>query len=224
MPRPILVEESLSFTARSPFLLSMVTVVLTLLTAILGGCVSSEKYEAEKARALNFQRLLAQEEKRTGELNAKYQEVQRKTSSLESQNRDVSTEMDALREQLNRTQEELTRAREGGGSAAQTKAEDLTLSEPSISEFGLEDIEFKDSDFSDFGSDLGGDLGGDLDAGNDTAMMGGAGGGSSHTVSKGETLYRISKQYGVSVQDLKDWNNLSGNIISIGQKLIVSNP
>ena len=103
------------------------------------------------------------------------------------------------------------------------KAEDLTLSEPSISEFGLEDIEFKDSDFSDFGSDLGGDLGGDLDAGNDTAMMGG-GGGSSHTVAKGETLYRISKQYGVSVQDLKDWNNLSGNIISIGQKLIVSNP
>ena len=180
--------------------------------------------EAEKARALNYQRLLAQEEKRTGELNAKYQEVQRKASSLESQNRDVSTEMDALREQLNRTQEELTRTREGGGGAAQTKAEDLTLSEPSISEFGLEDIEFKDSDFSDFGSDLGGDLGGDLDAGNDTAMMGGAGGGSSHTVAKGETLYRISKQYGVSVQDLKDWNNLSGNIISIGQKLIVSGP
>lgn len=223
MPRPILVEESFSFTARSPFLLSMVTVVLTLMTTVLGGCVSSEKYEAEKARALNFQRLLAQEEKRTGELNAKYQEVQRKTSSLESQNRDVSTEMDALREQLNRTQEELTRAREGGGSAAKMKAEDLTLSEPSISEFGLEDIEFKDSDFSDFGSDLGGDLAGDFDAGNDTAMAG-AGGGSSHTVTRGETLYRISKQYGVSVQDLKDWNNLSGNIISIGQKLIVSNP
>ena len=223
MPRPILVEESLSFTTRSPFLLSLVTVVLTLMTMVLGGCVSSEKYEAEKARALNFQRLLAQEEKRTGELNAKYQEVQRKTSSLESQNRDVSTEMDALREQLNRTQEELTRAREGGGGAAQAKAEDLTLSEPSISEFGLEDIEFKDSDFSDFGSDLGGDLGGDLDAGSDTAMAG-AGGGSSHTVAKGETLYRISKQYGVSVQDLKDWNNLSGNIISIGQKLIVSGP
>ena len=71
-------------------------------------------------------------------------------------------------------------------------------------------------------------MAGDLDAGNDTAMMAGGmacgGGGSSHTVSKGETLYRISKQYGVSVQDLKDWNNLSGNIISIGQKLIVSNP
>ena len=122
MPRPILVEESLSFTTRSPFLLSMVTVVLTLLTMVLGGCVSSEKYEAEKARALNFQRLLAQEEKRTGELNAKYQEVQRKTSSLESQNRDVSTEMDALREQLNRTQEELTRAREGGGGAANSES------------------------------------------------------------------------------------------------------
>ena len=228
MPRPILVEESPSFAPRSPIFLSMVAVALTLMTTVLGGCVSSEKYEAEKARALNFQRLLAQEEKRTGELNAKYQEVQRKASSLESQNRDVSTEMDALREQLNRTQEELTRARDGGGGAAQSKAEDLTLSEPSISEFGLEDIEFKDSDFSDFGSDLGDDMAGDLDAGSDTAMMGGGmaggGGGSSHTVAKGETLYRISKQYGVSVQDLKDWNNLSGNIISIGQKLIVSSP
>ena len=116
MPRPILVEESLSGPARSPILLSIGAVGLTLMTTVLGGCVSSEKYEAEKARALNFQRLLAQEEKRTGELNAKYQEVQRKVSSLESQNRDVSTEMDALREQLDRTQAELTRAREGGGT------------------------------------------------------------------------------------------------------------
>ena len=227
MPRPTLVEESPSSIARFPFLLYIAPVALTLIT-VLGGCVSSEKYEAEKARALNFQRLLAQEEKRTGELNAKYQEVQRKASSLESQNRDVSTEMDALREQLNRTQEELTRAREGGGGAATAKADDLTLSEPSISEFGLEDIEFKDSDFSDFGGDLGEGLGGEMDPGPDTAMMGGdmagGGGGSTHTVAKGETLYRISKQYGVSVQDLKDWNNLSGNIISIGQKLIVSGP
>jgi hypothetical protein len=40
-----------------------------------GGCVMTEKYEAEKARALNFQRLLAQEEKRTGELDSELKRV-----------------------------------------------------------------------------------------------------------------------------------------------------
>jgi len=84
---------------------------IALISAIMNGCVSSEKYEAEKARALNFQRLLAQEEKRTGELTNKYQTTQRKQSRLDSQNRDLNAEMEALREQLNRTEEELTKAR-----------------------------------------------------------------------------------------------------------------
>jgi membrane-bound lytic murein transglycosylase D len=43
-------------------------------------------------------------------------------------------------------------------------------------------------------------------------------------VAKGETLYRISKDYGVSVQDLKEWNRLADNTIHVGQKLIVSSP
>ena len=40
------------------------------------GCVMKEQYEAEKTRALNFQRLLAQEEKRTGELDAEAKRLQ----------------------------------------------------------------------------------------------------------------------------------------------------
>lgn len=43
-----------------------------------------------------------------------------------------------------------------------------------------------------------------------------------HDVQKGDTLYSISRLYGVSVDDLKRWNNLADNIISIGQKLLVS--
>src|SRR5918995_2147254 len=73
----------------------------------LSGCVLSEKFEAEKARALNFQRLLAQEEKRTGELNVKYQDTQRQVGSLQSQNRDLNAELEALRDQLNRSHDEL---------------------------------------------------------------------------------------------------------------------
>lgn len=43
----------------------------------------------------------------------------------------------------------------------------------------------------------------------------------SHTVTKGETLYSISKKYGITVANLKSWNNLSTNAIFVGQKLRV---
>lgn len=42
-----------------------------------------------------------------------------------------------------------------------------------------------------------------------------------HTVAAKETLYAISKMYGVSVEDIQKWNNLAGTGISIGQRLIV---
>ncbi len=46
-----------------------------------------------------------------------------------------------------------------------------------------------------------------------------------HTVSQGETLFGISKKYGVTVEDLKKWNNIgSQNIIAIGQKLVILKP
>ena len=185
---------------------------------LLTGCVSTEKYEAEKARALNFQRLLAQEEKRTGELNVKYQDAQRKVGSLESQSRDVDAELEALRDQLNRSHEELARVR-GGGMA---ESDDLKLSEPSISEFGLDDLDFKDSDLAKLESDL--DLGSNdvpLESVAESTSMA-MGGGDFHTVAKGDTLYRLSKQYGVTVDDLKTWNNLIDNTIHIGQQIVVS--
>ena len=42
-----------------------------------------------------------------------------------------------------------------------------------------------------------------------------------HTVKPGETLYRISKIYNVSVEDLKRLNDLSSNTLSVGQVLTV---
>ncbi len=192
-------------------------------TGFVSGCVSTEKFEAEKARALNFQRLLAQEEKRTGELNVKYQDAQRQVGSLESQNRDLNAELEALRDQLNRSHDELSRVREGGLG----QSDDLKLSEPSISEFGLNDLDFNDSDMTKLDSDL--DLGDSipldspgLDSPNMDTLGGGGLGEVSHVVAKGETLYRISKEYGVSVDDLKAWNQLEDNTIHVGQKLIVS--
>jgi flagellum-specific peptidoglycan hydrolase FlgJ len=40
-----------------------------------------------------------------------------------------------------------------------------------------------------------------------------------HIVQKGETLYYLSKKYQVSIEDLKKWNALKGNHISVGQKI-----
>lgn len=48
-----------------------------------------------------------------------------------------------------------------------------------------------------------------------------AGNAITHTVVKGETLYSISKKYGVSVAQLKEWNNLSDNSAKLGSNLIV---
>jgi membrane-bound lytic murein transglycosylase D len=42
-----------------------------------------------------------------------------------------------------------------------------------------------------------------------------------HTVAPGESLYRISKQYNVTVQQLMEWNGLSDFNVKLGQKLIV---
>ncbi len=46
--------------------------------------------------------------------------------------------------------------------------------------------------------------------------------GTKHTVKSGETLYGISLKYGVTVAQIKQWNNLKNDIIYVGQSLIVS--
>lgn len=42
-----------------------------------------------------------------------------------------------------------------------------------------------------------------------------------HTVGAGETLFSISRRYGVTVDDIRKWNGLAGNDVRIGQALIV---
>ncbi|MCU7710679.1 LysM peptidoglycan-binding domain-containing protein [Priestia sp. JV24] len=43
-----------------------------------------------------------------------------------------------------------------------------------------------------------------------------------YTVKSGDTLYRIAKDNGTSVQQLKDWNNLSSHLIYVNQVLKIS--
>lgn len=45
-----------------------------------------------------------------------------------------------------------------------------------------------------------------------------------HTVEAGETLFSISRKYGITVQQLKEWNSLPGEDLKAGQKLFVAQP
>ncbi|HMF85460.1 MAG TPA: hypothetical protein VK598_03830, partial [Nitrospiraceae bacterium] len=73
---------------------------------LLSGCVMAEKYDAEKARSLNFQRLLAQEEKRTGELDSEAKRSKNELMEYEARNRELTAQLQAARDQMARVQEE----------------------------------------------------------------------------------------------------------------------
>ena len=46
----------------------------------------------------------------------------------------------------------------------------------------------------------------------------------SYKVAGGDTLYRISQRFGVSVQNIKDWNYLKSDVIFVGQQLVLKQP
>lgn len=46
-------------------------------------------------------------------------------------------------------------------------------------------------------------------------------GSSLHKVAPGETLFSISKLYGVTVNEVMEWNKLQGNDLSVGQALVI---
>ncbi len=161
---------------------------------VLSGCVMSEKYEAEKARSLNFQRLLAQEEKRTAELDADLKKTRRQLNEAEVRNRELSSDLQTLREDLASSQEQ-----------------SLALKET---------------------SSLGEEPNMDLGAPEDDDLLAGFGFDEPivtfdekvpiyHEVMRGETLFRISRTYGVKVDQIMDWNNLRDDLIDVGQQLVV---
>lgn len=48
--------------------------------------------------------------------------------------------------------------------------------------------------------------------------------GKTHVVESGQTLFSVSRTYGVSPADLRAWNNLADDNLRVGQELIVSSP
>jgi LysM repeat protein len=172
-----------------------------------GGCVMTEKYEAEKARALNFQRLLAQEEKRTGELDSELKRVKRENPELEARNRELAAQLQAVREQLARVQEETNALRE---AAALREHQDR--SPGSRSRRGAPPAAAKHP-IAPAPPPTPAETPMDLKAEQGSPVY--------HEVKPGETLFRLSKQYGVNVDTIRHWNHLEDDLIEVGQKLVV---
>lgn len=185
---------------------------------LANGCVVlEEKYNAEKARSLNFQRLLAQEEKRTAELDSEVRRTKAELAEFEARNRELSAQVQVAREQMGRLQEEAEAIREA--TVLERKA--------------LEDMQRKGHSPSakPRKAELpkavsGGRSGGNLSDKGMAAVTEPPSApkvteGMVHVVKPGETLFSIGRRYGVEVDKLKKLNKLPDDIVEIGQKLLV---
>ena len=185
---------------------------------LLSGCVMAEKYDAEKARSLNFQRLLAQEEKRTGELDSEVKRTKNELMEYEARNRELTAQLQATRDQLARVQEESEAMKEFSVLERKAKADMKRGAKPTRKAIPGEPT----SDAVDLSASALGIApdGGGL-SGESGSMAGNMRSSAVHVVKPGETLYRISRQHGVSVDKIRKWNKLPDDIIEVGQKLIV---
>ncbi|CAE6781342.1 MAG: LysM peptidoglycan-binding domain-containing protein [Nitrospira sp.] len=212
--------------------------LLVLCSMGLSGCVMSEKYEAEKARSLNFQRLLAQEEKRSAELDNEVKRSRRELSEYEARNRELNAQVEAVRQQAAQIQEEAQAMKEASllEKRAQEDMKRLTTipskakkAAPKKDFAAAVDEALKAEVPTDLSLEPAKDSAKDLLGHAETALesAGAAAaslGGTTHTVRPGETLYRIGQKYHVGLDQLRKWNNMTNNTVVVGQKLVVSQP
>jgi LysM repeat protein len=177
-----------------------------------------EKFNTEKARSLNFQRLLAQEEKRSLELESEVKRTKIELADFEAKNRELASQIQAVREQMIRLQEETEAIRES--AVLERKAmEDMRKSgaavvkpkKPTDSFEAMEEIVAKSASQPKVRDAEGGM---ELAAAAKSSPI-------LHVVKPGETLFRISRRYGIEVEKLIKMNKLPDDIIEVGQKLIV---
>ncbi len=202
-------------------ILKPVARVLTVICGglLLSGCVLTEKYEAEKARSLNFQRLLAQEEKRTGELDSEVKRSKRELAEYEAKTRELSAQLQAVREQMAHVQEEAEAMKEAALLERKANAGVKRTAPAPEKSFPKESVpsitELLGTAPSSQTEALDTSAAAEMQAESKSAQ-------NIHIVKPGETLYRISRRYGVKVDTLRKWNKLPDDIIEVGQKLIVS--
>ena len=198
------------------------TGTLILCCSLLSGCVVlEEKYNAEKARSLNFQRLLAQEERRTAELDSEVKHTKRELAEFEARNRELLTQVQVIRDQMTRLQEEAEAVKESAILERKAMEDMRKIAAPAakpkpavppaeiLGEFGvLEGKSTKSSVMKDAEAAV--QPAAPVKA--DTLV---------HVVKPGETLFRISRRYGIEIEKLRKMNKLSDDIIEVWQLLVV---
>lgn len=190
-------------------------------TMLLSGCVVlEEKYNAEKARSLNFQRLLAQEEKRTAELDSEAKRTKKELAEFEARNRELAAQVQSAREQMGRLQEESEAIKESAMLERKAMQDMRKMSALGTKPKKAEELAPLSRETDTLAQDAERELAG-LSAPVESAKPFAKAGTSIHVVKPGETLFRVSRLYGVSIDKLKKWNKLPDDIIEVGQKLIV---
>ena len=178
----------------------------------------AEKYDAEKARSLNFQRLLAQEEKRTGELDSEAKRSKNELMEYEARNRELTAQLQAARDQMARVQEEAEAMKESALLERKAKGDMKRALRPMRKTLPAETT----PDTVDLSASA---LGTAPEAPavpeQPDSSLGSMRSPTVHVVKPGETLYRISRRYGVAVDKVRKWNKLPDDIIEVGQRLIV---
>jgi LysM repeat protein len=195
---------------------------LILCCLLLNGCVVlEEQYNAEKTRSLNFQRLLAQEERRTTELDGEVKRTKQELAEFEAHNRELLAQVQAVREQMNRLQEEAEAIKEAA-SLERKAMEDMRRTAAPIAK--PKPAAPPTQILGDSGRIQAGRPKSpgsrDAEAAAEPAPHVKTG-MALHVVKPGETLSRISRRYGIKIDKLKKMNKLSDDIIEVGQKLIV---
>jgi LysM repeat protein len=197
------------------------TGTLILCCSLLSGCVVlEEKYNAEKARSLNFQRLLAQEERRTVELDGEVRRTKRELADFEARNRELLAQVQAIREQMTRLQEEAEAVKEAAVLERKAMEDMRRTGSPPPKPKAKPAVP---------PAQILGDIGGfssrspkSKDAERTAESMSSVKAGTTiHVVKPGETLFRISRRYGIETEKLKKMNKLPDDIIEVGQRLIV---
>nr|WP_086424940.1 LysM peptidoglycan-binding domain-containing protein [Nitrospira cf. moscoviensis SBR1015] len=186
---------------------------------VVGGCVVlEEKFNAEKARSLNFQRLLAQEEKRTAELDSEVKRTKTELAEFEARNRELSAQVQMAREQMTRLQEETEAIREA--TVLERKAlEDMQRKGPSAAGKPKKIEPFKEPAKVTTTESSASDAKASSSQSTLNAMP--KSGSTVHVVKPGETLFGISRRYGLDIEKVKKMNKLPDDIIEVGQKILV---
>lgn len=210
-----------------------------ILIVVLGltGCVTKENYNAQVLRANNFQRLLAEEEKRSVELSAESAKLKAQVVNLEATTKALTTQFEDANAQVvrsldevGRLQDDLSEARAtatilSGARSAMPKASAPKLKKqvrvtaaPPISSTSsseppdrLDELQPRSA-----GAKKGTSVAPVPEAMPATAAF------RYHDVKKGETLADIAKRYKTDAQTVRELNDMAvGDAVRPGDRLIV---